>query len=139
MNVTEAFRSHLLNNPTLSSLVDGWKVFADRIPQNATAPMIVYGIITSIPNDCLTGPLLSDESRFQVDCYGVNRVEADNLYLVTRDVLAGTRAEVGGVYMRITQGSGLIQMVDRPEGGDNQYRYISTGDFSVFYNSNLIA
>ncbi len=77
MTTGEAIRAVLVADAAVAALV-GADVFPALMPQGTQPPAIVYSVISSVPENSLTGTASTRLSQFrvQVDCYAKTYLEA---------------------------------------------------------------
>jgi len=134
-DVGASLRSFILTDVSIAAAV-GTRIYSDHLPQNATLPAITYQVISEIANENLTSSDELDEARVQIDCYGSTRSAANSLQQDVRNLLMAYRGKPGDLYFKtITQATGQQYLTDRPESGTDHHRYITSQDFSVFYET----
>ena len=134
-DISAAIRAKLVAESSVTDEV-GTRIYSDHLPQNAAMPAITYRVISEIANEDLAGSSGLDEARIQVDCFGSTRSQANSVQRLVRSALKGFRGVVSSVYVKtINQSTGQQHLTDRPEHGTDQRRYITSQDFSVFYQT----
>lgn len=131
-----SIRSLLLAEPEVVALVNT-RISTDVLPQGASMPAVILNIVSDTGNDCLHGTMVgTDTATMQVDCYGITRSEAEQVWQTVRSALVGYRGVSEGTSIQaIAQSSGRQFLTDRPDMGSDSWRYRSVQDFSVTYRS----
>lgn len=70
--------NQLKNDTSVSDLV-GTRIYPKVAPQNVTTPYIVYHVVNDIDNQCLSGDIYQNDTRFQVDIWGKKYSEVKQL------------------------------------------------------------
>lgn len=92
--IEEGLYAHLSTNNDISAVV-GDRIYLSRLPQEPTLPAVVYSNISGIPYMTMNAKGSLDRSRFQVDCWGSNALEAKSLAQKVRSALEGFRGQMG--------------------------------------------
>lgn len=110
---------------------------ADALPQNVTMPAITYRVIDTVPNEHLGGIADVSKARIQIDCFAKTRGAANALADAVRIALElKHRGDNSGQFINdISLVSGEVHMIDRPELGADERRYITSQDFFVSYRT----
>lgn len=133
-DLCQAVRSVLLADGGVSALTT--KVYSDHLPQSITPPAIVMWTISSAGIDHLGGFTGLEQSVLQVESYGATREASAALWLAVTQALSGYRGTSETVPIRaVAQASGHYDREDRPEGGSDQYRYVTVQDFEFSYHA----
>lgn len=86
--IETAFRSLILGNPAVSSLV-GTNVFFNIRPENLRTPCVVLTLVSSIPSYTISGPGGSISGRMQADCLAPTYPQAKSLSDAVRAAVDG--------------------------------------------------
>jgi hypothetical protein len=134
-DIDVAMRSLLLDSADLASAV-GTRVYSDQLPQTASLPAVVFYVVSEVAEDVLSGPLGNDQARFQIDCFGRSRTEANQIWQMARVQIAGKKTVIDGVsIVAISQASGHREFTERPDMGSDFRQFVSSQDFFVRYHS----
>lgn len=88
MDVLIGFRLHLLDNPSIASLV-GPRIYTPILPQKVVFPAVQLQLISDIEGLHLRGPDGCGRSRVQVDAWALTRDAASSLGRLCRQRLNG--------------------------------------------------
>lgn len=92
-DVRVAVRSLLINDPTISLLIDD-RVFFLRAPQTERNDYVVYNRVSSLTDYVMTGPSGLVRVRFQIDCWSTVSANASRIADLVKDKLSGFKGEV---------------------------------------------
>lgn len=93
-DIRPAFRTFLLADPVISTLVGGVRVHYGRLPQNQTEPSVVFNKISEVGDYVQTGDSDLNQIRMQVDAWAQSTDAATQLSDAVRDKLSGGRGMV---------------------------------------------
>lgn len=90
-----ALRAFLLSDAAIASVVDGARVYPQRIPQGETRESIVYTRVSGEGDYTMQGPSGFVRPRFQVDAWASTADAATALANLIKDRLDGYRGVMG--------------------------------------------
>lgn len=127
----EAITKYLLNSASLVALIGSNLTWALR-PQGDDPPGIVLTTVSNIPQYSDSGEAGLASSRVQIDCWGVNYLQAKQVAREVKALLSGVSFDQDGIEF---QGSFTEDEQDSFEegvGGDNLNRVRL--DFNLWYS-----
>lgn len=132
-DVADEVRTLLLADATISGLV-GTRVNTDFLPQGSAMPAIVLYTVSEVSHEMLGGIVGLDRARVSIHCFAESRGAANTLWDAVRLQLACYRGTPESLYIKaINQALGHEDTVDRVEVGTDQYRFVTSQDFFVWY------
>ena len=120
MTLSANIYTTLTNDVGVSGFV-GARVYPMDLPQNATLPAITYTEVSNVPLNNLSGENVTQNSRYQFDCFASTFDSAEAL-----GVLLKTAMESATLYTSIR-----LSRVPLYDDESEQYRLVQ--DFSVWY------
>jgi len=133
-DVGKALRTKLLSYAAVTALV-GQRMYPDVLVQNATTPAIVYSKISTRRDHALSDVTRLAHARFQFDCIGTSRENANDLsHAIRRSGICAYQGTTTGIYFCGTEiDSGDSYGTDGPTDGNQVYRYYTTFDLLIHY------
>ena len=132
MTLMQAIYDRLMDAPAVAALV-GHNVFASRRPADGPLPCIVFWRVSSISQNCSTGPTGTEQSRVQVDCHAALHEDAEELAAAIKGVLAGWSRESSPSIGAAQIVSEHEDFVDDTDGGGGAEHIISQ-DYSIWHS-----
>lgn len=135
-DISATIRSILAADATVSGLVST-RIRSDFISQGETMPAIAYWVVTTTPSEHLTGIADIARARIRIECYATTRSGSHTLGDAVRLALElSNRGDNSGQFINsISLTSGESDLIDRPERGTDQRRFITQMDFDVHYRT----
>lgn len=119
----------------LTSVV-GSRVYADVMPEDVEKPAILLYVTSENAEDCLGGFVGYEVARVRVEAYGNSRSMADGALEQARQSLNGyTGVAVTLPIKGVSQATGKIDLVDKPNDGTDRWLFRTVQNFLVTYNS----
>lgn len=131
-DIRSAIRDLLLANPTVSGLVDGFRVHHQRLPQDQVDPSIVYNRISDIEDYNMAGSSGLVTIRMQVDAWAQDSDLAANLSNAARDVLTGARGVIGTDQVDV---NGVFVIGGRDDYDEVTKLYRASRDYNIWYRA----
>ena len=123
-----ALRSYLLADPTISSLVGGYRIHHVRLPQDQVEPSVVYNKISEFGDYNMDGDSGLGHLRMQIDSWAQNSDAATELANAVYDGLSGARPMVDSVFLM-----GAFVDSGRDDYDSANMLYRSSRDFMLWY------
>jgi hypothetical protein len=135
MSIAATIRTIIADSPDVIAIA-GDRICVDFIPEDSIMPAALLYIIHEESFDCLSGFVGLENAKIRIECYGQTRAEADGLHKVIRSSLNGIIGEHYGTMIKgISQASGRIYLVDKPNDGTDNWLFKTIQTFEVTYNS----
>ena len=133
-DVVVSTRAYLLSRTAVSDIV-GQRIYADKLPQNATLPALVLKIQSERFDHALDGLSGIVATRIQVESYSTTRLEANSLAdAVIWCGIDQVRGTQNGINIRsVMVEDGRRSYEDDETGGGDDARYVSQFDFQVHW------
>lgn len=112
------------------------KIYQDAPREGVKPPFVVFRLFEGFSSEALSAIAGLAQRRVQVDCYGTNPKQADDLQEAIRLApTQGHRGTVGSSYVHgVTSADTARTGVDDPPKGSKAFRYWSSRDYMVAYN-----
>lgn len=135
MTVLGALSTTLLGSTAVTDLI-GQRLHTDVINQDSQRPAALMYVVTERAENCLNGFVGFETATVRIEAYGRSRLEADLVMQAIKESLNGLIGVVSGTPIRgISQNTGIIHLVDKPNDGTDQWQFRSVQSFDVSYNS----
>ena len=135
MSVAVSIRGVIAASADVIALA-GNRICVDFIPEDSVMPAALLYIIHEESFDCLSGFVGLENAKIRVECYGETRGQSDELHKAIRSSLNGLLGMHYGTMIKgVSQASGRIYLVDRPNDGTDNWLFKTIQTFEVTYNS----
>ena len=91
MSIESDLYTHLKDDAGVSALV-GVKIYPMKAPQNVTSPYISYQVINDNGNQCMSGEVYQNDTRFQIDCWSTKYSEVKAIKEAVISALIGFKS-----------------------------------------------
>jgi hypothetical protein len=136
--IESALTSYLLANGDIASLV-GTRVYPVLIPQRAALPLLVYQVISDMPDYHLRGESGLTVARIQIDCVAATYSQVKTLAQYVRLACGGYRGQLGTVAVEWMNAEQFSDMPAEPRSGEQETIYRVIVEIRVAYQQTAAA
>lgn len=138
-DIGASLNTHLLAQSGVNSICAD-RGYPGHLPKDAIYPAFTYSIVSDVPSHHMGGVSGLREARVQFDSYddgypghvGTRKVcnQLDEAILAALDM---QQATLGGTAVRTIQAENRFEDDEEPEAGSDQWRYVVSRDYLVWY------
>lgn len=130
-DIRPALRSYLLADPTINSLVGGYRIHHSRLPQDQVEPSVVFNKISDFGDYNMGGNSGLGHIRMQLDAWAQNSDAATELANAVHDRLSGAKDMMDNIFCK-----GAFVDSGRDDYDDVTRLYRSSRDYMIWYDEN---
>lgn len=131
-DIGPALRTYLLDDPTVSGLVGGYRIHRARLPQDQVEPSVVYIKVSETGDYHLAGDSGLGQVRMQIDAWAQDTDAANELANAVYDRLTGGKGIIGAEALNMR---GAFLANGREDYDDVVQLYRASRDFIIWYGA----
>ncbi len=133
IRIEKALRKFWIDDEDIRDKIDG-RIFARRVPDHTTNPCVVLTTITTSREYSLANEINVLTAVVQVDVYGANTAEVDEITELIRNRTSGYKGLAGDLFL---QGCFILREqseAKRRRDGSNRFANRNSTDYQIFFS-----